>query len=245
MDKDKDTAKNELRQVLKQYNGDTKNPNVMNTINKLSSFQGGEYEEKLLEGDWLLISAPSFPQAEQLPDGRFCYTLGRLSFNMFQPTDLKLVIDRVLQPVFPIDNTAQNTHNIVVEFTVIDNKYPEIKGILRNLGVCETNEHNRIKFKFTGGVLEPQIDVNLNTWKSIFANQKLVSKQSFKDKLKAIFLKFIFGLVHSKKMNQETGTINFEMKRSPKGSLEILYLDEELRITKGEKGTILACEKIR
>ncbi len=34
------------------------------------------------------------------------------------------------------------------------------------------------------------------------------------------------------------------MKRSPKGRLEVLYLDEELRITKGEKGTVLVCERL-
>ncbi|MEQ8957811.1 MAG: PAP/fibrillin family protein [Coleofasciculus sp. C2-GNP5-27] len=33
------------------------------------------------------------------------------------------------------------------------------------------------------------------------------------------------------------------MKRSPKGKLELLYLDEELRITRGEKGTVLVCER--
>jgi len=33
------------------------------------------------------------------------------------------------------------------------------------------------------------------------------------------------------------------MKRSPKGKLELLYLDEELRITRGEKGTVVVCEQ--
>ena len=53
----------------------------------------------------------------------------------------------------------------------------------------------------------------------------------------------LFGLVPPKEM-QADGKVEFQMKRSPKGSLEILYLDEELRITKGEKGTILVCERI-
>jgi hypothetical protein len=33
------------------------------------------------------------------------------------------------------------------------------------------------------------------------------------------------------------------MTRSPRGNLEILYLDNDLRITKGEKGTVLVCER--
>ncbi|EAW34960.1 PAP/fibrillin family protein [Lyngbya sp. PCC 8106] len=34
------------------------------------------------------------------------------------------------------------------------------------------------------------------------------------------------------------------MKKSPKGSLEVLDLDEELRITRGNRGTITVCERI-
>ena len=53
----------------------------------------------------------------------------------------------------------------------------------------------------------------------------------------------MFGLTPPQSMNTETGEISFTMKRSPKGSLEVLYLDEELRITKGEKGTVLVFER--
>ena len=45
-------------------------------------------------------------------------------------------------------------------------------------------------------------------------------------------------------MNPETGEVAFAMKRSPKGSLEIIYLDEELRITRGNKGTVVVCERL-
>lgn len=45
-------------------------------------------------------------------------------------------------------------------------------------------------------------------------------------------------------MSPETGEVSFTMQRSPKGRLEILYLDDELRITRGEKGTVLVCQKL-
>lgn len=57
-------------------------------------------------------------------------------------------------------------------------------------------------------------------------------------------LKFMFGLVKPEAMNPKTGEVSFTMKRSPKGHLRVLYLDEELRITRGEKGTVLVCERI-
>ncbi len=54
----------------------------------------------------------------------------------------------------------------------------------------------------------------------------------------------MFGIVSSGAMNSKTGAISFTMKRSPKGRLEILYLDEEMRITRGvERGTVLVCER--
>ncbi len=33
------------------------------------------------------------------------------------------------------------------------------------------------------------------------------------------------------------------MNKSPKGKLQILYLDEELRITKGNRETVLVCQR--
>lgn len=45
-------------------------------------------------------------------------------------------------------------------------------------------------------------------------------------------------------INPQTGQVSFQMRRSPKGKLAILYLDEELRITRGEKGTVLVCERL-
>ena len=68
-------------------------------------------------------------------------------------------------------------------------------------------------------------------------------KKGLKEQLISVFLKLMFGLTPPQSMNTETGEISFTMKRSPKGSLEVLYLDEELRITKGEKGTVLVFER--
>ena len=60
----------------------------------------------------------------------------------------------------------------------------------------------------------------------------------------SVFFKLMFGLTPPQGMNTETGEISFTMKRSPKGRLEILFLDEELRITKGKKENILIFERM-
>ncbi len=44
-------------------------------------------------------------------------------------------------------------------------------------------------------------------------------------------------------IDTQTGKRVFEMKKSPKGILKLLYLDDELRITRGNRGTVLACQR--
>ncbi len=44
-------------------------------------------------------------------------------------------------------------------------------------------------------------------------------------------------------MNEETGKIVFTVKKAPVGKLSILFIDDELCITKDELGTVLVCEK--
>jgi hypothetical protein len=84
----------------------------------------------------------------------------------------------------------------------------------------------------------------MEEWKAVFSEQGKPEKRSLQDILMSGFLRLMFGLVTLQTMNPETGEVSFVMNRSPKGRLEILYLDEELRITRGEKGTVLVCERL-
>lgn len=124
---DREIAKKILRETLTTYGGDTKHQTVVAAIEKLTSLNptaAAAHNETLIDGQWLLISAPNFPQGELRTDGKYAYTLGRLAFNMFQPTNLKVVIDRVLNPVFPVDDPGQRTHNFIVYFTTVTSSTP-------------------------------------------------------------------------------------------------------------------------
>lgn len=239
-------AKQALRQALADCGGNTKDQAVIAAIENLCRVNPtpAPAQSALQDGEWLLISAPNFPGGEKLPDGRYVYTLGRLAFNMFQPTGLKLTINRVLQPVFLLGNGEQRCHDIVVEFTTIDESVPQITGVVRNLGVCQPFNQTQLQVNFTGGILAPHPSTNMADWQAVFGNQQKPSATSWKDKLMSGFLKLMFGLVPAEGMNPDTGEISFSMKRSPKGRLAILYVDEELRITRGERGTVLVCERL-
>ncbi|MBE9205002.1 fimbrial protein [Nostoc sp. LEGE 06077] len=239
-------AKLALRQALAACGGNTKDETVIAAIENLRSLNPNPAPTrngKLLDSNWVLISAPNFPGGERLASGKFAYTLGRLAFNMFQPAKLKVVIDRVSQPVFLLGNGEQRSHDIVVEFTTADENYPQISGVVRNLGVCEPISDTVLQVKFTGGILAPQDSTNMDEWQAVFGQQQQNAKRSLKENLMLGLFRLMFGLVASQTMNSETGEVKFIMERSPKGRLEILYLDEELRITCGEKGTILVSQR--
>ncbi len=244
---ERNQAKAELKEALSKYGGNTKNEVVVAAIDKLISLNPTSEPartETLMDGDWLLINAPNFPGGEQLEDGKLAYTLGRLAFNMFQPAALKLVIEQVSQPVFPVGNGEQRSHDIVVTFRSIETKFSNIRGIVRNLGVCNPINSHFLQVKFTGGILEPAPDTDLQTWKAIFREANQPKQRNWLDQLKLILPKIMFGILPPQGMDEQTGKIVFSMNRSPVGKLEILYLDENLRITKGERGTVLVCEKL-
>lgn len=244
---DRKAAKITLREALATYKGNTKHEAVAAAIEKLVRLNptaAPTRSEALMDGQWLLISAPNFPNGELREDGKYIYTLGRLAFNMFQPAKLKIAIERVLQPITPIENGQNRTYDIIVEFTTVDENIPTLKGIVHNLGVCQPSDDRILQVQFTGGDLAPQNGNDLSAWKAVFSNQSKPSKSSLKERLMSGFLKLMFGIVPPQGMDNTTGRVSFKMQKSPKGKHEILYLDEELRITKGrQRGTVLVCER--
>ncbi len=244
---DRQQAKAALRQALQTCGGDPTQAPVVEAIERLivcNPTPAPTRATDQLEGDWRLISAPSFPGGEQLADGRYSYTLGRLAFNMFQPQTLKLVIDQVSQPVWPIADGSHHTHDIVVDFTTLDLEIP-LQGRVRNLGVCQPVTDNQLQVQFTGGVLEPTADSDRSHWHQVFGDLDTSPRIGLKARLQKLVLKLMFGLVPPREIAANTGQIEFQMRRSPKGRLDVLYLDKDLRITRGEKGTVLVCDRLK
>ncbi|MDJ0589072.1 MAG: PAP/fibrillin family protein [Pleurocapsa sp. MO_226.B13] len=245
----REDAKKALFEALKNNNGDTKNETVVAAIERLASLnpQSAPTENlDLLKGDWLLINAPNFPNRQPDSQGRYIYTLGRLAFNMFEPVELLVEIERVLQPVFPTGEGDELTHDIIVEFKTIDENFPELKGIVKNLAVCSPKSQDTVQVQFTGGELIP-LDTDdpskMKQWLKVFGDKSDKSQLSWRQRLTSGFIKWMFGISKASEINSQTGKRVFTMKKSPKGVLKLLYLDDELRITKGNRGTVLVCQR--
>lgn len=242
-------AKTALIEALKTSGGDTQNEVVVAAIEKLASLNptiAPAENGRLLEGNWLLINAPNFPERQPDAQERYVYSLGRLAFNMFEPVGLKVEIERVLQPVFPTGKGNERTHDLVVEFKTIDENIPELKGIVKNLAVCSPKDKNTLQVKFTGGELIPletHSSEKRKEWLAVFGQESQKSQLSFRSRIMSFVMKWMFGMSRASDIDPQTGKRAFMMKKSPKGELKVLYLDESYRITRGNRGTVLVCQR--
>ncbi|HEY9805237.1 MAG TPA: PAP/fibrillin family protein, partial [Candidatus Obscuribacterales bacterium] len=143
-----------------------------------------------------------------------------------------------------IEKGQQRTHDIIVEFTTVEQKMPPLQGIVHNFGICEAIDEQTLQVRFTGGELAPKHADQLEQWQAVFGNQSRPEKRSLKERVVGSLANLWLGIVPPQGMDQQTGKVSFTMQRSPKGKLSLLYLDEELRITRGERGTVLVCERL-
>ncbi|MEM8672493.1 MAG: PAP/fibrillin family protein [Cyanobacteria bacterium P01_G01_bin.67] len=100
--------------------------------------------------------------------------------------------------------------------------------------------------KFTGGELTPlaaQDPEQIKQWLDVFGSNATTSQVVLLDRLKFWLLQKLLGMGQASVIDPRSGTRTFAIKKSPKGRLQLLYLDEELRITKGNRGTILVCQR--
>ncbi len=245
----REQAKADLKKALAAHNGDPKHEAVVDAIALLASLNPTPHpaeNQALLQGNWLLINAPIFPDRLEDEENRYVYTLGRLAFNKFEPVNLRVAIERVSQPVFATEKENESTHDIVVEFKIIEEGFPQLKGIVRNLAVCFPVARDTVQVKFTGGELMPldnQDPEEIKQWLNIFGNAQKPSQVSLLDRLKFWFVQTMLGMGKVSAIDPETGKKSFAIKKSPKGLLKLLYLDEELRITKGNRETVLVCQR--
>ena len=98
-------TKAEALDALRNTHGDTNNPRFLAALKSLASLYRGmrdqpEAEEDLskdFEGTWRIVSKPNFKDGlGQNRRGEFVYTMGRMSFGMFRPNDLRCSIQRIL-----------------------------------------------------------------------------------------------------------------------------------------------------
>jgi len=203
--------------------------------------------------------APIFPGGERMADGRYAFTLGRIGFNALEPLDLRLVIDRITQPLAPLASSEAGEagdryrFDAVVEFTIVDDRGAGLRGIVRSLAECRVLDDVTLGVEFTGGTLEPPADGHTaderSRWLALFADpdaQRPAVRPNVSQRLQtlatSLLLKLAFGVQPTSPMTA-AGTREFAIARSPVGTLAVRYLDRDLRVFYGEKTIMVATRR--
>lgn len=259
--------KEELLALLAESHGSTKDEKITDIITKLSErnpCKKGSSLLDLLPGDCRTVTIPHYPGRIKAEDESvFQYTLGRLSFNIFQPNELVCTVTAIRNQVQLLhnvpdsldvkqgDNTAVFSYNIICDL-IIHTPDGDLEANLINEGFCRQSEDrdNRMKVTFKGGTLVPSSstcdnDRLLALWKKTFANAYEIAnkRRSLLGWVYLFCLKLFLGLVlptdyQNFGSTRHENAFNFEINRAPKGFIDVLYLDDHMRITKGNRGTI-------
>ena len=103
------TCRSELVDSLLAAGGDVTNARFLKALEVLSSIYASSWEDKpslqtcidnFLNGSWVSLSRPAYKDCLGKNDrGDYMYTLGKMSFNMFKPGNLKCSLQHTLNKV--------------------------------------------------------------------------------------------------------------------------------------------------
>jgi hypothetical protein len=239
--------------------------------------------ERALEGMWLTLSKASFfGSLGENADGDPMYTLGRMAFDMFLPTQLVCSLQGNFNPVrivppdmrpcteaeIPknlLEEVEMGTHvlrtyNIITAFTVEPHMadYPKapnkdvrrpIKGIMTTYGYVlpDPQVPNRLSIWFTGGQICPNNDqYDEREWKRLFGDHHHPGR-TLAEKTRVLAANLLMGAQVPQEM-QENGTLSYTFTRPLGGHgvayVDVLYLDNSLRIVRGHRGTYFVFTRI-
>lgn len=241
-------AKAGFLELLKAKGGDCGDKEVLAAVDSLARLnptKAPARTEAFLDANWRQVSKSTFPG--ELREEVF--TLGRLSFNLYEPSDMEWKIERTLNPVRPVQDgkDGEREYEFWVDIRCDDPRYPPFKGLMKNYGRCKPDPEKpaRLEVWFTGGSLAPAPDMDptlLPKWKETFGAAMGAKKPSILSRLGDWAMKMMMGLKKPEEV-KEDGSMEYEMAKAPHGYTDILYMDEDLRITKGNRGTVVVVDR--
>jgi hypothetical protein len=250
-----------LKSLLAQHDGCTKHPVVVQAIEELSALNPTDdaANSDLFLGVFHALTSPNFPGRISPNKGQedlVQYTLGRLSFNIFQPQKLVCTLRNVRNPVslnphVKGDDKKVWSYPLILDIT-IHSPLGDLPAILQNEATCyeHAEQKGRLMVSFSGGTLMPAEEIARNPsklmlWAQTFedAYKKADEERSYIGRIFQYIIKLLLGLTLPTDYSLLKNSFHFDLKRSPVGYLDVLYLDDDLRITKGNRGTLVVVER--
>lgn len=258
----RDELKARVKSLLAQHNGCTKNPDVVQAIEDLSALNPTDdaANSALFIGEFHALTSPNFPGRISSNKGQedlVQYTLGRLSFNIFQPQQLICTLRTIRNPVKlnpPIEGDGKKvwSYPLILDISIHSPLGEDLPATLENEATCyeHAERKGRVMVSFSGGTLTPTEEVAMNPsklkmWAQTFegAYTKADEERSYIGRIFQYIGQLLLGLTLPTDHSLLKNRVHFDLKRSPVGHLDVLFLDEDLRITKGNRGTLVVVER--
>jgi len=239
------SLKSELLTALEANKWDATGQEVASVIQELQKVNptANAATSPLAFGNFKQIDAINFPnQLGRDEDGNAMYTLGRVAWNVFQPIDLPVTLLNIHNIVSPAEEPGTYHYEFLINIRVsVANQL--LHGVLLNQALCSPYDKKpeRLNVTFRGGKLMPAEDATeqeLSLWCDTFAKQ---SKEALPVAVRARkwVASKMFGLSDAELSDAQRGELQYTLKRSPRGYTDILYLDDEMRITQGNRKSVV------
>ncbi|KAL3937801.1 MAG: hypothetical protein SGBAC_007166 [Bacillariaceae sp.] len=248
--------KNHLRSLIELHGGSTAHPDVIEAIQDLSELcPYDEYSPEwlgLFMGEFLVQTLPNFPgrfPPKHEGDKQVQYTLGKLSFNTFHPKDLVCTLRGVRNVVTPkSDDTF--TYNLICD-TIVHLPDGDVEAEVLNESYCckDDKSSSRVLVFFTGSKLSPcstvlEDDDKMSLWSKTFNESTLKIAAAERTYFGWMMDKALQRMLGMHVRLEKPNSFRLEFKKSFRGHIDVLYQDEEMRITKGNRGTLVVMERM-
>ncbi|KAL9186255.1 hypothetical protein ACHAXT_005493 [Thalassiosira profunda] len=240
-----------------------------NKKRKLSTSCAHATESADIDGTWQMISPPEYPSCLGTnAAGERLFTLGRMSFDMYQPSDVVCSIQHQFNTVKAVeakdlpryvpkslrnevdeerDGCSGRLKTIIASFTIEDKRKKPLRGILTNYGYSlpDPTHPNRKSIWFSGGTIEPADDDSLDDWMKVFGSSAEVDRATGNaaidaEKARSLASKIFLGAVPEP--IDEDGVVGYHLHRPIGGHgaayVDLVYMDDELRIMRGHSGSV-------
>lgn len=267
-------AKETLKRTVVEHKGEWKHSDVqqaLDTLVELAASERGDGEWSptadlnLTRGRWRSITTPPFPgRIRDDEDGEHKFTLGRMSFGMFKPTKEVCAVNDIINILEPVEveeggegeDAPAWTQTYSVEVKMhIQTPSDQLPAKMFTYGTCFPVSPARLGVKFWSGTLEPLFDMSdpdngslADLWREMFdhAIEMDIQRQSYIGRVRTWVVNGLMSMMMGLEPPVDTSqfTQKYEITRPFTGHLDILYLDEDFRVTRGNKGSIVVMERL-
>lgn len=234
----------------------------------------GALRAAALRGNWRTVTRPEFPGGRGFDgEGRPLYTLGRATFGVLAPEATLVAFEGVENPVggqeMHRDGAGEGeiSYDIRVPLLVADGPAAGLRGELWTYGLCAPASAGagaaasgsvslaapRVPVRFVGGGLRYAGDGAVPVaWEDAFGASAVArdrAERSLLARVSSWAAKLMFGIeTNSAGGASESGTPallqSYAMRRAPQGYFDVLFLDDEIRVTRGNRGSLVVVERL-